>query len=165
MTASVAEKWLTMFPRSFKIYVVLPLTYGSKRTRPLGLAILVAALCLSALSGHANNGQFQNPLNSGPDPYCEFFEGNYYLTTTQRDAIRMWKSPTLRGLKTAAPITIWTDTEPSRCRGIWAPEFHFITNRWYVYYTATSADGNDANHRMHVLESKDLKSWCPFTQI
>jgi len=123
--------------------------------------LLLLAISLP-LSGQTINGKFQNPLNPDPDPYCDFFENNYYLTTTQRDAIRMWKSPTLGGLKTAQAITIWSDTNPTRSRGIWAPEFHFITNRWYVYYTATSADGNDANHRMHVLESEGRDPFGPY---
>lgn len=107
-------------------------------------------------------GQFQNPINSAADPYMEFYEDNYYLTTTQGDAIRMWKSPTLRGLKTAKPVTVWIDTDTNRCRGIWAPEFHFITNHWYMYYTATSADGNDANHRLYVLESEGKDPLGPY---
>ena len=124
--------------------------------------ILLLGMGLFTICGPSNAGTFQNPLNSGPDPYCEFFEGNFYLTTTQRNAIRMWKSPTLGGLKTASAVTIWTDTDPSRCRSIWAPEFHLITNRWYVYYTATSADGKDANHRLFVLESAGLDPLGPY---
>src|SRR5262245_14340007 len=98
--------------------------------------LLWLGLGLNVIWGEPVAGKFQNPLNPGADPFCEFFEGNYYLTTTQGDAIRMWKSPTLGGLKTAKPITVWKDSDPSRSRGVWAPEFHFITNRWYLYYTA-----------------------------
>jgi GH43 family beta-xylosidase len=99
------------------------------------------------------SGKFQNPLNGGADPWLVWHAGNYYLTTTQGDAIRMWKAPTFGRLKTARPAVLWTDANPTRSRGIWAPEFHLISNRWYLYYTATSSDNNDANHRMHVLES------------
>ena len=106
---------------------------------------------------------FQNPINPGPDPYLEFFDDNYYLTTTQGDCIRMWKSQTLGGLKTAKPIVVWRDTEPSRSRGVWAPEFHFITNRWYLYYTAMASSNNDESHRMHVLESAGRDPLGPYT--
>jgi GH43 family beta-xylosidase len=108
------------------------------------------------------NGTFQNPINMGPDPYCEYFEGNYYLTTTQGDAIRIWKAPTLGGLKTAKPVTVWSDTDPTRNQGIWAPEFHFIDNHWYIYYTATSSDNKEANHRLFVLESADADLLGPY---
>lgn len=106
---------------------------------------------------------FQNPINPGPDPWMDYFEGNYYLTTTQGDAIRLWKSPTITGLKTAKAVTVWEDAEPSRSRGLWAPEFHFISNRWYLYYTATSSDNQDDNHRMHVLESAGTDPLGPYT--
>jgi GH43 family beta-xylosidase len=127
-----------------------------------GYALLIFTIGVLGVNGQIKDGKFQNPINPGPDPYCDFFEGNYYLTTTQGDAIRMWKSPNLGSLKTAKSVTIWTDSNPSRCRGIWAPEFHFITNHWYVYYTATSADGKDANHRLYVLESKGANPLGPY---
>lgn len=108
-------------------------------------------------------GKFQNPINPGPDPWMLWHQGSYYLTTTQGDAIRMWKAPTLEGLKTAQPATVWRDADPSRSRGMWAPEFHFISNRWYLYYTATSSDNRDDNHRMHVLESAAIDPLGPYT--
>jgi len=91
-----------------------------------------------------------------------FHQGSYYLTTTQGDAIRMWKAPTVAGLKAATPAVVWTDANPARSRGIWAPEFHLISNRWYLYYTATSSDNQDANHRMHVLESAGADPLGPY---
>ena len=107
-------------------------------------------------------GKFQNPINPGPDPYLDFYDGNYYLTTTQGDCIRMWHAKTIGKLKTAVPVVVWRDSNTSRSRGIWAPEFHFITNRWYVYYTATSSDNKDENHRMHVLESAGTDPLGPY---
>jgi GH43 family beta-xylosidase len=92
-----------------------------------------------------------------------YFEGNYYLSTTQGDAMRIWKAPTLAGLKTAAPKTVWRDSNPSRSSGIWAPEFHFLQNHWFLYYTATSRDNNDDNHRMYVLESDGTDPLGPYT--
>jgi GH43 family beta-xylosidase len=107
-------------------------------------------------------GTLQNPINPGPDPWMLWHEGNYYLTTTQGDCIRIWKAPNLAALKTSQPVTVWQDSDTSRSRGIWAPEFHFISNRWYLYYTATSSDGADQNHRMHVLESSGADPLGPY---
>jgi GH43 family beta-xylosidase len=107
-------------------------------------------------------GKFQNPINPGPDPWLVYFKGDYYLSTTQGDAIRIWKSPTLAGLKTAVPTTVWKDSDPSRSTGIWAPEFHFLQNHWFLYYTATSQDKNDDNHRMYVLESEGANPLGPY---
>ncbi|MFE3518248.1 glycoside hydrolase family 43 protein [Streptomyces sp. NPDC059166] len=96
-------------------------------------------------------GTFRNPLNAGPDPFMTHWQGNYYLTTTQGGSIRMWRSPSLGTLSTADPITVWTDSDPSRNRNIWAPEFYRFGDRWYLYYTAD--DGVDDHHRLYVLES------------
>lgn len=115
-----------------------------------------------AVAAEVPPGKFQNPINPGPDPYMVVHEGNYYLTTTQGNAIRMWKASSLAGLKTAPPVTVWQDEEPSRSRGMWAPECHFISNRWYLYYTATSSDNNDDRHRMHVLESATTDPLGPY---
>lgn len=107
-------------------------------------------------------GSFKNPINPGPDPWMTFFEGNYYLTTTQGDRIRMWKAPLVAELKSARPVTVWQDQDPNRSDGIWAPEFHFISNRWYLYYTAMAATKVDTTHRMHVLESEDTNPLGPY---
>ncbi len=121
---------------------------------------MAAALVIRAAELPA--GKFQNPLNAGADPWLLWHDGNYYLTTTQGDAIRMWKAPKLAELKSAPPVLVWKDADPTRSRGIWAPEFHLISNRWYLYYTATSSDNNDANHRMHVLESAGTDPLGPY---
>jgi GH43 family beta-xylosidase len=105
---------------------------------------------------------FQNPINPGPDPWLQWHDGNFYLATTQGSAIRMWRAPTLAGLREAEPATIWTDDHPDRSRGMWAPEFHRIGDRWYLYYTATSSDNSDDNHRMHVLESEGPDPLGPY---
>jgi GH43 family beta-xylosidase len=110
----------------------------------------------------AQQATFTNPLNPGPDPFIVVHEGNYYLTTTQGDCIRIWKAPTLAKLKTAPGILVWRDDNPSRSDGIWAPELHYISNRWYLYYTAMAATRVDTTHRMHVLESEGQDPLGPY---
>lgn len=65
-------------------------------------------------------GMFANPLfANGADPWLEYYDGNYYLTTTTwTSQLVMRKSPTLDGLATAAPVNIWSDTDPARCCNI-----------------------------------------------
>lgn len=72
------------------------------------LLALLAPLCWMQLAMCAElpPGKFQNPINPGPDPFMVFHDGNYHLTTTQGDAIRMWKAPTLAALKTAKPVAV-----------------------------------------------------------
>lgn len=94
---------------------------------------------------------FRNPLNTGPDPYLTYWNGSYYMTTTQGGSIRMWRSASLATLLGSDPVTVWTDTDSSRNQNIWASEFYRFGNRWYLYYTAD--DGVDDHHRVYVLES------------
>lgn len=117
---------------------------------------------LSCRAADSAARSFTNPINPGPDPWMLYHEGSYYLTTTQGDCIRMWKASTLAALKTALPSTVWRDQDPTRCLGIWAPEFHFISNRWYLYYTAMASNRVDTTHRMHVLQSEGIDPLGPY---
>lgn len=127
-----------------------------------GHAPLVIAGWLAAVLTACGQQAFRNPVNDGPDPWMLWHQGSYYLTTTQGNCIRMWKASTVAGLKTAKPVVVWKDTDPSRNKGIWAPEFHFIGGRWYLYYTAMNAKGDDESHRMHVLQSAGRDPLGPY---
>ncbi len=96
---------------------------------------------------------FTNPLlTSGPDPWVVEKDDVYYYTHTLGNRIALWKTTKMSELKNASPQTIWTapSTGPNS-KNVWAPEIHFINNKWYAYYAAD--DGNNANHRMYVLEN------------
>jgi GH43 family beta-xylosidase len=138
--------------------------YPSPSLRPI-LAAFACFLLGHLLCAHPKAATFRNPLNSGPDPYLAYHQGNYYLTTTQGKAVRIWKSRTLGGLKTATPVTVWSDTTASRCCHIWAAEFHLLPGpngtRWYLYYTAD--DSIDVHHRMYVLESAGADPLGPYS--
>ncbi|MEV5477810.1 glycoside hydrolase family 43 protein [Streptomyces sp. NPDC052207] len=123
----------------------------------LGLVTVPQTVVTASAAG---TGTFRNPLNTGPDPFVTFWNGSYYLTTTQGDSIRMWRSSSLGTLLTAAPVTVWTDTDASRNRDIWAPEFYRFGDRWYLYYTAD--DGIDDHHRLYVLESERVDPAGPY---
>lgn len=119
--------------------------------------------------GQEQPGVFTNPLNPsrGPDPWLTYYDGYYYLAaTTGTSEWTMRKSPTLAGLKTAAPLQIYTEAEPSRCCNFWAPEFHLLDGpnglRWYFYYTAGTSGTLD-NQRTHVLESAGTDPMGPYT--
>ena len=48
-------------------------------------------------------------------------------------------------------IMVWTAPQGTDySEQIWAPELHQISGRWYIYVAASN--GNNATHRMHVLE-------------
>jgi GH43 family beta-xylosidase len=101
-------------------------------------------------------GQLVNPIMvPGADPWVVLHEGWYYYTDTHGNRIELRRSRSLGTLRGAPPVVIWRapDSGPNS-RSIWAPEFHRIGERWFLYYTATSRDDGDANRRIFVLESK-----------
>lgn len=137
---------------------------------------VLLALCLLLLaaggaypqSDEEQPGTLRNPLNpyGGADPWLTYYEGNYYLAaTTWTSEWTMRRSPTLVGLKTAAPVRIYFETEPSRCCNFWAPEFRLLDGpngpRWYFYYTA-GTPGTYDNQRTHVLESEGTDPMGPY---
>lgn len=125
----------------------------------VGLAASPSAEAVEPTSS-PSRGSFHNPLNQGPDPFLTFWDGNYLLTTTQGNDIKIWKSATLGGLTTAEPLTVWRDDNPSRNQQIWNPSFYFEHGRWYIYYPAS--DGVGANHRLYVIESAGIDPLGPY---
>lgn len=98
---------------------------------------------------------FTNPLlSSGPDPWIVQKDAFYYYTHTLGNRIAIWKTTKVTALKSAPVQTIWTApaTGPNS-KNVWAPEIHYLNNKWYAYYAAD--DGINANHRMYVLENTD----------
>lgn len=96
---------------------------------------------------------FTNPLlASGPDPWVFQKDSTYYYTHTTGNNITLYQTKSIAALKNASPVTVWVPpaTGPYS-RDIWAPEIHFIQNKWYIYFAAD--DGNNKNHRMYVLEN------------
>ncbi|MBM0206797.1 glycoside hydrolase family 43 protein [Micromonospora sp. STR1s_5] len=118
-------------------------------------ALLATAALTGALTATAAPLAVPSPLNSGPDPSLLYHRGDYYLATTQGDRISVWKSITLDGLPKAPETVVWRDSVQNRNKQVWAPALHRFQRpegaRWYIYYTAS--DGNDAQHRMYVIES------------
>ena len=111
---------------------------------------------------------FTNPIfPNGADPWLEYFQGNYYLTTTTwTSQLVMRKSPTLAGLASATPIHIWSESELERCCNFWAFEFHRLKTekgyRWYVMYTSGIAENYDRQH-LSVIESEGDDPLGPYT--
>ena len=118
----------------------------------LSWIVLLAGLLLnSALPVYAAKGIFANPLMSGADPSVVYRDGFYYLVQSDGD-IWVTKSATLTGIGSGTRVKVWTRAPSGGlCCNVWAPEIMFINNRWYIYFAAD--DGNNANHRMYVLES------------
>jgi GH43 family beta-xylosidase len=139
----------------------------------LGLSLMIALALLGAAYQPAvaqtPDGSFHNPLNTleGADPWLTYYDGYYYLsTTTGTSQLYMQKSATLSGLKVAKQEIIYTETEPSRCCNMWAPEFYLLDGpdgkHWYYYYTA-GTNGTLDNQHTNVLESAGTDPMGPYT--
>lgn len=97
---------------------------------------------------------FTNPLlSSGPDPWVVKKDSFYYYTHTLGNRIAIWKTKKMSELGTATTQTIWTaPSSGPNSRNVWAPEIHYINNKWYAYYTAGDASGL-STQRTFVLEN------------
>lgn len=78
-------------------------------------------------------------IMKGPDGFY-YFTASYpaYLDVDSGyDRIILRKSETVSGLATAEEYTIWTaHNEGVMSKHIWAPEIHFIGEKWYIFFAA-----------------------------
>lgn len=99
---------------------------------------------------------FTNALSSSDngsyyDPWV-IRVGDYYYYCGS-DGGRLWitQSTSLQNILLPVKNYIFTPPAGTMYSGnLWAPELHYRSGRWYVYFAAD--DGNNANHRMYVLE-------------
>ena len=94
---------------------------------------------------------FCNPIAEGEDPWVIRHDGAYYWCQTMGTrGVEVWKSETLCDLGVRHVAWNAPDDGPY-AHEVWAPELHRIRGKWYIYVAVS--DGNNANHRMIVLES------------
>ncbi|WP_276365560.1 glycoside hydrolase family 43 protein [Chryseolinea sp. H1M3-3] len=100
-----------------------------------------------------DKNKFRNPiLTKGPDPWVTEYENVYYVTHTTGTNLKLYKTEKMSTLANASSKTVWMPpTVGMNAKNIWAPEIHHANGAWYFYYAAD--DGNNANHRIWVLEN------------
>lgn len=130
------------------------------------ILLLAMSTPLQASCARVRTETFTNPLvisQDAADPWMVYHAGFYYFTATldPSGGIWVWKSRTLAGLDSGTKVKVHTPDSAQRGKQIWAPELHFINNRWYIYYTAS--DGVDENHRLYVLESGGRDPLGPYS--
>lgn len=97
---------------------------------------------------------FQNPLIdvSRADPFVAQRDGNYYFMHTRGSNLGLRKTTKMSELSKATEKVIWTPpTGTSYSSNLWAPEIHYVSGKWYIYFAAN--DGGGDSHRMYVLEN------------
>jgi len=104
-------------------------------------------------AGGTSTETFFNPvLPSGPDPWVAFKDGFYYYMNSTRTNLTIWKTRRIPDLKQARKSVVWTPPRSGPYSAeIWAPEIHFLREKWYIYFAAD--DGHNSTHRIWVLEN------------
>ena len=100
-------------------------------------------------------GYFANPIAIGADPWVvKAPSGDGYLwcaATADNTALTIYTSDELTSM--GQPHVIWEAPKSGPySKEVWAPEFHHLDGRWYVYFAAS--DGQNANHLTYVLQSR-----------
>lgn len=115
--------------------------------------VFVVTLVLLAHLFAAAQQTFTNPLlPAGADPWCMYKDGYYYYTHTTGRNITLWKTKSIADLKSAEKKVVFTPpAKGPYSKELWAPEIHFLQNKWYIYFAADS--GKNIDHRMWVLEN------------
>ena len=97
------------------------------------------------------------PMMQGQDPQVEFHGGLFNLVQSDGCNIHLRQSSALGGLAAAYDQVILSPG----CSNVWAPEIHFFSNNWYLYYSLGYPD--HPNHRVYVARSQTTSATGPYT--
>ncbi|CAM3883572.1 glycoside hydrolase family 43 protein [Cohnella lubricantis] len=103
-----------------------------------------------------NDRTFRNPIvENAADPWVfKHSDGSYYFMCTRGTCLELTQSDTLTGIAKGRKQAIWTPEPGGRySHNLWAPEIHYVDNKWYIYYTANDG-GGDESRRICVLENE-----------
>ena len=96
------------------------------------------------------------------DPYVIKHNNMYYRCfTLDTESIYISCADSIDGLSYAESKCVYIP-EPNReySKHMWAPELHVIDEKCYIYVACD--DGNNANHRMYVLENNSDNPMAPY---
>ena len=135
--------------------------FNSKLHQPQMKACIVI-IALTVFSFHCKKPyntlpeavSFTNPLlPTGPDPWVIQKDSFYYYTHTLSNRIEIWKTKNISRLSTAPSKVVFVPPTGARnSYHLWAPELHFLDNKWYLYYTAGPTQ-EPSQQRIFVLEN------------
>jgi GH43 family beta-xylosidase len=141
-------------------------------TRRFPAAWLACALALANCGGGAGGSDddagrsgglaaatFTNPIvvaarpGGSADPSVVYRDGYYhYCRSIGNRAVGIARARRLQDIGSAPMVTVWSAPAGTAWSDeVWAPELQYVRGKWYVYFAAS--DGNNATHRMYVLEA------------
>jgi GH43 family beta-xylosidase len=109
---------------------------------------------------------FTNPVvDRGQDPWVIRWQTNYFFCQSRPDGDQhgVWvnRAARLEDIGVDNWKCVWRAPKGTNySKEIWAPELHFIQGKWYVYVAAD--DGDNAQHRMFVLQGTSADPQAPF---
>ncbi|MCD4960592.1 glycoside hydrolase family 43 protein [Enterococcus casseliflavus] len=109
----------------------------------------------------ANAETIQNPIvYERADPWVYLHSDGYYYFTGSvpgYQSIELRRAKSLNELEDAERKTVWQAHESGPMSElIWAPEIHFIADKWYIYFAASDNEeirNENHHHRMFVIEN------------
>jgi GH43 family beta-xylosidase len=122
-------------------------------------AVVAASMSLPAAAADTTQTvqSFTNPAfpGTGQDPSILRWGDNYYLVQSHGGSIRVFKSPTLTGLRDAKGVPVWwIFKDGSDLNDLWAPELVQLDGKFYIYVAAAHR-GVHTSRRMYVLEASN----------
>jgi GH43 family beta-xylosidase len=113
----------------------------------------------AALGIRLQAGTFANPIvaaaspGGSADPSVVYRDGYYYYCRSLGNrAVGIARASRLQDIGSAPMVVVWTAVAGTAYRDeVWAPELQYLRGKWYVYFAAS--DGDNATHRMYVLEA------------
>jgi GH43 family beta-xylosidase len=96
---------------------------------------------------------FKNPLYDGADPWMIKHNNLYYTCYSEGNTILVSESRFMT-IKEKDKIVFTGTSQREKLYNLWAPELHFIDEKWYVYYAGSTREGTPYDkQRARVLEA------------
>jgi GH43 family beta-xylosidase len=113
---------------------------------------------------HESLSTFANPVWDGQDPWMTEHNGEYICSYSANNSIVLSRSKKMT--KRGEQKTIWKAPAAGWNKScVWAPEIHFIADRWYVYYAAGESGPPFIHQRTGVLRSKNQDVFSDYEDL
>ena len=127
------------------------------------LILLITFILICCAENIKSQCNFSNPIQAAesPDPWVIYKDGFYYYMVTTGDGVWIHKSNKLQQAGNAPSTKVWSSPNSGIQSDVWAPELHYLNNRWYIYSCGTTVNGM----RMFVLEGDSTDALKPYKYI
>lgn len=124
---------------------------GKSVTWLSSVSVLFAALVITGCGAGTDTGEEVSDFtsiidNDGADPWILQTESYFYYTKTTGNNLTLWRAENLSLVATGEKKIIWEI--PEEFESIWAPELHYLDDRWVMYFAANHPS---ETHRMYAL--------------